>query len=142
MDAGYSIWVLIPQVYSPITLMEIAYLILRVTSVKNILPHVLNTYLAVSSGNTIPPYPPYATYIFFLFSKATGPSGGSNLLPVSSIFCFFPYPLAYSTWECGLQHRPLFIFGSPPLATFAVVRLICACLYSEKLIPVRCSCHI
>jgi len=43
-------------------------------SAKHILPHVLHTYLPVSSRNTIPPYPPCAFYISFLLLKLRWPS--------------------------------------------------------------------
>jgi len=54
------------------------------TSAKNILLHVLHTYLRylpISSGNTIPPYSPCAPYISFFLSKPTGPWGVSNHTP-------------------------------------------------------------
>ena len=37
------------------------------TSAKNILPHVLHTYLPVSPGNTISPYTPHASHFSVLF---------------------------------------------------------------------------
>jgi len=36
-------------------------------SAKNILPHVLHTYLPVSPGNTISPYTPHASHFSVLF---------------------------------------------------------------------------
>ena len=37
------------------------------TSAKEILPHVLHTYLPIWSSNTISPYPSYASYIHIMF---------------------------------------------------------------------------
>jgi len=39
----------------------------RSASAKNILPHVLHTYLPVSPGNTISPYTPHASHFSVLF---------------------------------------------------------------------------
>jgi len=41
--------------------------IVKFTSAKNILPHVLHTYLPVSPGNTISPYTPHASHFSVLF---------------------------------------------------------------------------
>jgi len=38
-------------------------------SAKKIPPHVLHTYLPVSSGNTLSPYPSYPSYIHAIFSN-------------------------------------------------------------------------
>ena len=43
------------------------YLDVLSTSAKNILPHVLHTYLPVSPGNTISPYTPHASHFSVLF---------------------------------------------------------------------------
>ena len=39
----------------------------KTPSAKNILPHVLHTYLPVSPGNTISPYTPHASHFSVLF---------------------------------------------------------------------------
>ena len=79
-------------------------------SAKDILPYVLHTYLPISSGNTIPSYPPCASYISFLLSSPQGLQEAQKILPASSISCFGLSPLAYSTGDGALQHRPLFFF--------------------------------
>jgi len=100
--------------------------------------HIFLYPLVIPSLST----PPVAL-IFPSFSQ--GPWGiheAQNILPASSLSCFCPSPLAYSTLEGALQHRPLFFFCSSPFATLAVVRLICACVRPEKPTPVWCACHI
>jgi len=111
-------------------------------SAKNILPYVLHTYLPISSGNTIPSYPP-APLIFPSFCQSSrGLQEPQKILPASTMSCFGLSPLAYSTGEGALQHRPLVSFGSSPFAMLAIVRLICACVRLEKPTPVWCACHI
>jgi len=96
-------------------------------------------YSLVIPSLPIPPVP----LTFPSFSE--GPRGlleALNILPASSISCFCPSPLAYSTGKGVLQHRPLFFCGSSPLAMLAVVRRICACVHLEKPTTVWCDYHI
>ena len=73
-------------------------------------------------------------------------SGGlqeaQNILLESSISCFSLGPLAQSSGEWVLQHRPQCFCGSYPLAMLASVQLIWACVHSEKPTPVWYACTI
>jgi len=81
--------------------------------------------------------------IFPFFSQSLrGLQKAQNIFLASSILCLCPTLLAYSTGKCTLQHRPLFFFGSSPLAMLAIVRLICACVHPEKPTPVWCASHL
>ena len=111
-------------------------------SAKNVLRHVLHTSLPVFSGNTIPPYPPVPLTLPSFSESPRGLLEAQNILPASSISCFCPSPLAYSTGKGVLQHRPLFFCGSSPLAMLAVGRHICACVHPEKPTTVWCDYHI
>jgi len=105
-------------------------------------PPTIHTYLPVSSGNTIPPDPPCASYIAFIFSKPTGPLGGSKHTPGIIYLLLLSESPCLHHRDGALQHQFLFFFYCFPLAMLAIVRLICACIRLRKPTRVWCAGHI
>jgi len=72
LESYISEWVYQAQLARVVTSDDVILAVARkfvdeITSAKNILPHVLHTYLPVSPGNTISPYTPHASHFSVLF---------------------------------------------------------------------------